>query len=186
MGDLSFHNRVVTLTHGHVSLRPEMEYTMQNAEHSAVQAELDRLLFRFFRAVSFEPDAFPSYDDIPSLFIERGLLIKNVGPVPEISSVNEFIASRAALVRAGTLTRFHEAELSGSSVMFGNVAHRFSMYSKSGTSGGAPFSAKGVITTQFVNTPNGWRMSSMAWDDERPGLSISEHAHGALQNEGDA
>ncbi|MEO8848537.1 MAG: RidA family protein [Casimicrobiaceae bacterium] len=29
-----------------------------------------------------------------------------------------------------------------------------------------------MITTQFVNTPRGWKMSTMAWDDERPGLSM--------------
>lgn len=147
---------------------------MQEPERSAVKTDLDRLASEFFRAVSFETGLSPSYGDIPRLFIDRGLLIKNTGPVPEISSVTEFIEPRAALVNAGTLTRFREAELSESTVIFGNVAHRFSTYTKSGTSGGVPFSARGMITTQFVNTPAGWKMSSMAWDDERPGLSIAE------------
>ncbi|UUZ70087.1 hypothetical protein LP416_13350 [Polaromonas sp. P2-4] len=40
---------------------------------------------------------------------------------------------------------------------------------------GAPFEARGVISTQFVRTPEGWKISAMAWDDERPGLSIPEH-----------
>ena len=57
-------------------------------------------------------------------------------------------------------------------VIFGNVAHRFSAYKKSGTSNGVALEAQGMITTQFINTPGGWRMSTMAWDDERPGLSI--------------
>jgi len=46
--------------------------------------------------------------------------------------------------------------------------------SKSGTSGGQSVEARGMITTQFVNTPSGWKISAMAWDDERPGLSIPE------------
>jgi hypothetical protein len=29
-----------------------------------------------------------------------------------------------------------------------------------------------MITTQFAHTPTGWKMSAMAWDDERPGLSM--------------
>lgn len=140
----------------------------------AVKAELDRLTSEFFRAVSFEPGGAPSYGNISALFIERGLLIKNVGSTPEISTVQEFIEPREALVRSGTLTRFHECEISESTVIFGNVAHRFSAYAKSGTSSGQPFNARGMITTQFVNTPSGWKMSSMAWDDERPGLSIAE------------
>lgn len=145
-----------------------------NPTRDATQAELARLTSGFFEAVSFEPGGKPSYGTIPSLFIERGLLIKNVGTTPEIWSVPEFIESRDALVAAGTLTRFHESELSESTVIFGNVAHRFSVYAKSGTSGGKPFEAQGMVTTQFVYTSAGWRMSAMAWDDERPGLSIAE------------
>lgn len=41
------------------------------------------------------------------------------------------------------------------------------------TSNGVPFESQGVITTQFITTPVGRRVSAMAWDDERPGLSIS-------------
>ena len=141
---------------------------MSDDMHDAVEAELNSLLSEFFRAVSFEPGGTPSYERIAALFIERGLLIKNVGPVPEISSVREFIEPREAQVRSGLLTRFHESERSGSTVVFGNVAHRFSAYAKSGTSGGTSFEARGMITTQFVKTPDGWKMSSMAWDDERP------------------
>ena len=29
-----------------------------------------------------------------------------------------------------------------------------------------------MISTQFVYTPAGWKMSAMAWDDERPGLVV--------------
>lgn len=145
---------------------------MTQSNNVAIKGDLDRLVPAFFRAVSFELGDAPAYARIRDLFIQRGLLIKNVSSSPEISSVQEFIESREALVRAGTLTRFHEAEISESTVVFGNVAHRFSVYSKSGTSNGEPFEAKGMVTTQFISTPDGWRISSMAWDDERPGLSI--------------
>lgn len=151
---------------------------MSQSGRSAVKAELDRLTSEFFRAVSFEAGRGPSYENIPALFIERGLLIKNASPTPEISSVREFVEPRQALVNSGALTRFHESELSESTVIFGNVAHRFSAYAKSGTSGGVAFEARGMITTQFINTPGGWKMSAMAWDDERPGLSISEQPKG--------
>lgn len=147
---------------------------MNSSDSGVVKAALDGLISGFFRAVSFETGGEPAYGAIPALFIERGLLIKNAGETPEISSVDEFIQPREALVRSGTLSRFHEAEISESTVIFGNVPHRFSAYSKSGTSSGIAFEARGMITTQFVNTPGGWKMSAMAWDDERPGLSIEE------------
>ena len=31
-----------------------------------------------------------------------------------------------------------------------------------------------MITTQFVHMPSGWKMSTMAWDDERPSLSMED------------
>lgn len=139
---------------------------------SAVTEQLERLLATFLECVSFESGSAPDYDGIRPLFIEGGLLIKNSGAAPEVSSVDEFIAPRAALVASGELTRFREEELFGRTAVFGNVAHRLSGYAKSGTQSGTDFAARGVILTQFVNTPEGWRMSSMTWDDERPGLSI--------------
>ena len=93
---------------------------------------------------------------------------------PEISSVRQFIEPRQATVSAGELTRFHEVELSETTEVFGNVAHRFSAYAKSGTMKGVPFEARGMISTQFIRTPQGWKMSAMAWDDERAGLALPE------------
>lgn len=140
-----------------------------------VKTELDRLAAQFFDAVSFEAGGTPPYEDIRSLFIESGLLIKNVGTVPEVSTVRQFIEPRQAMVQSGELTRFRETELSEVTEIFGNVAHRFSAYAKSGTMKGVAFEARGMISTQFVLTPRGWKMSAMAWDDERPGLSIPQH-----------
>ncbi len=140
--------------------------------HGAVKSELKRLTDGFFRAVSFEPGETPAYASIYELFIETGLLIKNSGATPEISSVRQFIEPRQAIVSTGELTRFREAELSEFTEIFGNVAHRFSGYVKSGTSKGMPFEVRGLISTQFVLTPSGWKISSMAWDDERPGLAL--------------
>ena len=139
---------------------------------AAVPAELKRLMESFFDAVSFETGRKPAYASIHALFIDAGLLIKNSGATPEISSVRQFIEPRQASVDAGELTRFHEAELSETTELFGNVAHRFSAYTKSGTLKGVPFEARGMISTQFVLTPAGWRISAMAWDDERPGLVL--------------
>lgn len=143
----------------------------KHPEH-ATHAELDSLAQAFFSAVSFGPGEAPPYAGIHGLFIEAGLLIRNVGPVPEISSVREFIAPRQAQVDSGALTQFREWELSHTTQVFGNIAHRYSAYGKAGTLNGAAFEARGVISTQFVKTPEGWKMSAMAWDDERPGLVL--------------
>ncbi len=143
--------------------------------HGAVLAELKRLTDEFFHAVSFKVGEKPSYSKLHELFIESGLLIKNSGTVPEISTVQQFILPRQGSVDAGELTHFHEAEIAETTELFGNVAQRFSAYIKSGTLKGVSFEARGMISTQFILTPAGWRMSSMAWDDERPGLKLPKH-----------
>lgn len=148
---------------------------MKQTDRTAVKAELDRLTTEFFRAVSFEAGALPPYENIYALFIEAGLLVKNTASTPEISTVRQFIEPRQAMVRSGQLTRFNEVELSETTEIFGNVAHRFNSYAKSGTTNGVPFTARGMISTQFILTPAGWKISAMAWDDERPGLSIPRH-----------
>jgi hypothetical protein len=135
--------------------------------------ELAALTAGFFDAVSFAPGERPDYEAIRDLFIAQGLLIKNIGE-PEIATVDEFIAPRQALVDSGELTEFEEGELAQVTELFGNVAHRMSTYFKRGVQGGVRFEARGVISTQFVFTPSGWRMSSMAWDDERPGLVMPD------------
>jgi hypothetical protein len=135
--------------------------------------DLAALTAAFLDAVSFEPGASPAYATIRDLFIDQGLLIKNTG-TPDIATVDEFIAPRQALVDSGELTEFEERELAHVNEVFGNVAHRMSTYSKRGTQGGVQFEVRGVISTQFVFTPSGWRMSAMAWDDERSGLVMPD------------
>lgn len=147
---------------------------MSHTDPSTVKADLDRLTAEFFRAVSFEAGEVPKYELLHTLFIASGLLIKNTAATPEIASIEQFIEPRLAMVRAGQLTRFREAELSATTHIFGNVAHRFSAYEKSGVLNGAAFDARGMISTQFISTPEGWRMSAMAWDDERAGLVIHD------------
>ena len=91
-----------------------------------------------------------------------------------LASVDEFIVPRQKLVAEGHLTSFEEAELDHRTDRFGRVAHRLSTYVKRGVTDGTRSEVRGVISTQFVQTPTGWLISSMAWDDERPGLVVPD------------
>ncbi|MFC4942212.1 hypothetical protein [Pseudonocardia sp. GCM10023141] len=135
---------------------------------------VEGLLQRFFGSVSFDGAPAPDYEAVCALFLAGGLLITTSTGTPQVASVREFIDSRQRMVDSGELTAFAEWERSGITEVFGNVAHRLSTYGKRGTRNGADFDGAGVISTQFVATPDGWRMSAMAWDDERAGLEIPE------------
>jgi hypothetical protein len=136
------------------------------------EAELELLMVRFLRAVSFKTGERPAYGELHELFVEDGKLIKTSSAVPEISTVDDFIRPRQAMVDSGALQWFQEVELAAITEIFGNVAHRFSTYEKRGLLDEATIDARGAISTQFIRTKDGWRVSSMAWDDERPGLGL--------------
>ena len=150
-----------------------------------ISAALKALIDEFFRAVSFETGHRPAYARIRDLFIDGGKLIRNSAEIPEISSVDDFIASRQGLVDSGALTSFEEVEIAETTEVFGNIAHRFSTYEKRGTIDGQPIEGAGLISTQFIRTPTGWKMSAMAWDDERPGLAIPDRYGRAERSAGD-
>jgi hypothetical protein len=130
---------------------------------------LGQLMGRFFAAVSFSDGGRPGYDTLHQLFVEGGTLIKCTSDTPEITSVEAFVRPRQAVVDSGALTSFRETEVTEVTEAFGNVGHRFSTYTKHGVMNGVPMEGRGAIVTQFVRTPQGWRISSMAWDDERAG-----------------
>jgi hypothetical protein len=136
-------------------------------------AEIGRLMSRFLSAVSFKQGEQPSYGDLPNLFALDARLIRNSGVAPETLTVDEFVIARQRAVDTGELTSFQETELTETTELFGNVAHRFSTYAKQGVTNGYAIDVRGAISTQFIRTPDGWRISSMAWDDERPGLAVS-------------
>jgi hypothetical protein len=136
------------------------------------RAELGRLMERFLGAVSFAQGERPAYGELRNLFADGGHLTKTSDGVPESATVDAFIAPRQASVDAGALTWFEEVEVAEITEIFGNVAHRFSTYEKRGSLNGDAIDARGAISTQFIRTPDGWRMSSMAWDDERAGLEL--------------
>jgi hypothetical protein len=139
-----------------------------------VTAELAALIGCFFRAVSFESGARPAYDSIRDLFIDDAKLIGHSSELAEISRVDDFIAVRQRMVDSGALTSFEEVETGAITEAFGNIAHRLSTYAKRATRHGEAIEGSGLISTQFIRTPGGWKMSAMAWDDERPGLAIPD------------
>ncbi len=130
------------------------------------------VLRQFFAAVSFRAGGTPEYERLYDLFTAEGRLIRSTTDVPQDLSINQFVLDRRRLYTNGELTAFKEAELTSHTDIFGRVAHRLSAYEKQGVLNGVEFTGRGVISTQFIHHPTGWKISSMAWDDERPGLII--------------
>ncbi len=136
------------------------------------KSALDKLTAAFYNLFTTKEGEQIKLDAVYDMFISKGIIIKNVDPEPEIYGLQQFIEPREKILSDGTLKNFNENEISERTEIFGNIAHRFSLYQKSGIMNGVSFETKGVKTMQFIKTPSGWKFSSVAWDDEREGLKI--------------
>ncbi|WP_371666768.1 hypothetical protein OG985_03605 [Streptomyces sp. NBC_00289] len=142
--------------------------------NAAAEVVLEQLMAGFFEAVSFREGSYPCRDRLVRIFASEGRLIRNTSGAPEVSTVSDFITSRETSIITGELLSFSEFEVASSTTVFGNMAHRLSVYRKSALTHSGKIESKGVISTQFSQTRSGWNIISMSWDDERPGLSVPE------------
>jgi hypothetical protein len=137
---------------------------------------IDALTTELFRIFSPSPGETVSLQGLHDLFIPQGIVVRTCGPNAEVFSISEFIAPREQMLNDGTLVDLCEHEEWETTEIFGNVAQRFLAYRKTGVLHGKGFDTRGMQTIQFVRKDGEWKMSAMAWDDERNGLVIPELA----------
>jgi hypothetical protein len=137
-------------------------------DHAAI-ADIVRI---FFAAFVSGPDCADRLAELAALFLPGAVIVRTCGGEPTVYDVEGFIAPRRALLCGGTLTDFAEWELRGHTEIFGDIAHHFGSYAKAWLQDGEPRGGRGMKTLQFVRTPIGWRISAVAWDDERDGLQL--------------
>lgn len=146
-----------------------------NTGNPEAKKNIDELVKSFFDLFSVKKGDKADLSAIFQLFIPEGLIVKCSGLNPEIYNLRQFIEPREKMFNDGTLSDFKEEELSEKTEIFGNIAHRLSVYKKSGFMNGEIFENRGIKTMQFIKTPGGWKISSAAWDDEREGFEIGDN-----------
>ena len=156
----------------------QFEKTIKVAEHDTTllfsplnvknnRIEIDRLTKRFFGLFTNTKGKTPNVNDIKDIFVSKGMLINNTEDTPEVFDLKKFIEPRQKMLTDGTLTNFIEREIFAKTEIFEKIAQRFSLYEKSGKLNGEYFATKGMKTIQFIKVNNEWKMSSVAWCDEK-------------------
>ncbi|MGD8189398.1 hypothetical protein ACQCN2_05275 [Brevibacillus ginsengisoli] len=145
-----------------------------NQQQAETKRIINEITAAFYQSFTNKEGAKPNVREIYQQFVPVGLIIKNTGSAPEIYNLQQFVEPREKLLTDGLLVDFEEEELAERTEIFGNIAHRLSLYRKAGVLSGETFETKGMKTMQFIKTPDGWKLSSVAWDDERDGLKILE------------
>ena len=75
-------------------------------------------------------------------------------------------------------TQFSEVEVAQESVVFGNVARLTSVYEFNWQSPQEQRRGRGVNFFTLVREAGQWRVMSIVWDNERPGLSLPPEVYG--------
>jgi hypothetical protein len=146
-----------------------------NSPTPATAAETDRsaiaeIVRTFFAAFATGPDLDRRLGRLRELFLTDAVIARGAATGLAVYDVEGFIEPRRSLLAGGTLTDFREWQLQGRTDVFGDIAQHFCSYAKEGVQDGRQFTARGMKTMQLVRTAAGWRISAVAWDDERPGL----------------
>lgn len=145
---------------------------MQPVPVGADEEQIAQLLRLFFDAFTSGPDVVARLEGLRGLFLPAAVIVKTCGGEPTSYDVDGFLAPRQALLTSGDLQEFREWELQGRTQVFGDVGHHFCSYAKAWVQDGAARSGRGTKSIQLVRTGEGWRISALAWDDEREGLSL--------------
>ncbi|UIJ35834.1 nuclear transport factor 2 family protein [Allobranchiibius sp. GilTou73] len=135
---------------------------------------IDEIVRVYFDAFTSGPDVVTRLARMRTFLLPEAVIVRTCGMTPAVYDVEGFIAPRRELLTSGALVDFREWEVSGRTEIFGDIAQRWSTYAKAGVQQGVPFTGRGAKTLQFVRTPDGWRISAAAWDDERDGLRLDE------------
>jgi hypothetical protein len=139
-----------------------------DADRAAVRDVVEAFLDAFRSG----PESPQRLDHLRTLLLPEAVVVRTCGLDLGVYDVESFIAPREALLSGGSLVDFHEWSLGGRIDVFGDVAAWFGAYAKEGVHDGEPTAGRGMKSVQLVRTRDGWRISAVAWDDERPGLTL--------------
>jgi hypothetical protein len=130
------------------------------------QSQIEQVVRTFFAAFTSGSDIEARLDGLRELLLPEALIVRTCGQ-PMSYDVDGFIEPRRDLLTSGRVTDFREWEVDGTTVVYGDVAHHWCTYAKEWEEDGARVTGSGAKTIQLVRTESGWRISALAWDDER-------------------
>jgi hypothetical protein len=130
------------------------------------QSQIDEVVGTFFAAFTSGSDVEARLDALRQVLLPEALIVRTCG-VPTSYDVDGFIEPRRQLLTSGRISDFREWEVAGATTVYGDIAHRWCSYAKAWVENGEQVAGAGAKTIQLVRTTAGWRISALAWDDER-------------------
>ncbi|HVW98457.1 MAG TPA: hypothetical protein VHA56_21000 [Mucilaginibacter sp.] len=127
-----------------------------------------------YYAISFKEGEKPRYDSIKYYFIPEAQLINFRTDTAQVLGISQFAGFYKQFLEANKVKMFYEEELFGRTEQFGKIAHRISTYVTYLNTKDKP-EERGVNSFQLIKTNDGWKVSSIIWDVEKPTLKIPDY-----------
>lgn len=137
---------------------------------SAVSAVIEKFLSAFISG----PEVVQRAELLREVLLPEAVIVRTCGQQPAIYSVEDFIRPRVELLSSDRFEDFREWLVASQVEVFGDIAQAWCWYSKSWTETGEKHLEHGMKTVHLIRVGTEWRISAMAWDDERPGLKLPD------------
>ena len=164
----------VVLLYSCNSTDTKQDATKDNAYTVPDDAAIKKAVDDAYAAISFTNGQPPRYDSIKYFFIPQAQLINFITDTAQILSIDDFVKAFKIYVESTKIQTFYEQEIYGRTDQFGNIAQRISSY-KTYINSPDIVKERGVNSFQLIKTPQGWKVSSIIWNVEKPGLNIPDY-----------
>ncbi len=148
----------------------EIENDMEQLMVYSITADkynIDQLTKSFFNVFTNSNKQEPNWSLIHTICLPETTILKKSSNEEEVYNLNTFIEPRKKILSDGTLTEFEEYEIFEETRILNNIAQRYSNFQKHGYFNGTYFKEKGNKLFQYVKTNDGWKISSVIWEDDK-------------------
>ena len=128
--------------------------------------QIDNIINQFFKVFNNTNQKEPDWETLHKICIDKMVIIKKTGLTETIYGLVSFIEPRKTILTDGSLTNFSEWEVSEETQIIGHIAQRLSKYRKTGSLNRTEFDENGTKLFQFIKTTEGWKISSLIWEDD--------------------
>lgn len=139
---------------------------------STDDVSINAIVSEFFAAFRSPEAGKIQRTELRRMFLPQALIVNVSDDGSTVMNVESFIEPREALLNSGRLQKFSEKEVSAVTQVFGGIATRWSLYTKTGFLDGEPYDGWGRKAIHFVRMADRWRISAIAWQDGAKGSPV--------------
>ncbi|WP_207421407.1 hypothetical protein [Desertivirga brevis] len=140
--------------------------------------QIDHLTQKFYESICFSHEKYPNLDQLQELFYGDGKLVNGNFDNPLEFTVQSYMQAIMHQIEEGNAEFYSIQEIADVTEVFGNTAHRVSVYEHASRPNSEQPWKRGVNYIQFIFNEGSWRIISMLWNDEKEGLKVPEEYFG--------